>query len=72
MIVDKYGMVVLTWSHYYYWFFSSDEFPLTEQYPEYFNKYAIDAWIGQIQVWGKRTVITCCMQGIMTPIQVEK
>jgi hypothetical protein len=46
-----------TWSHYYYWFFSSDEFPLTEQYPEYFNKYAIDAWIGQIQVWGKEQLL---------------
>ncbi|WP_085246844.1 hypothetical protein [Gilliamella mensalis] len=35
------------------WFFSSDKFPLTHQYPGRSNRYAIDAWIGQIQVWGK-------------------
>ncbi|WP_218837609.1 hypothetical protein, partial [Gilliamella sp. Occ4-3] len=35
------------------WFFSSDEFPLTNQYPGRSNRYAIDAWIGQVEVWGK-------------------
>ncbi|OCG19104.1 hypothetical protein A9G24_11075 [Gilliamella sp. App6-5] len=41
------------WSHKYYWFFSSDVFPQAHLHPELSNRYAIDAWIGQIQVWGK-------------------
>lgn len=49
------------WSRNYYWFHSSDVFPKAFSYPELQDRYSIDAWIGQIAVWGKGQLLhTVC------------
>ncbi|KDN11302.1 hypothetical protein [Gilliamella sp. Imp1-1] len=45
------------------WFYSSDEFPLTNQYPGHSNRYAIDSWIGQIAVFGAQQPIQVVCKG---------